>query len=436
MEDLTGRTLLGNYFLESRKGSGKIAEVYKAWDARKSVLVAVKVLRAGNQNGQDFYQYFSHEAELMSHLEHPNIVRFYEFCKDGNIVFIVMDWVDGSNLKEIIQEKKAPLDMGMALAVLKPVASALNYAHTQKIIHCDVKPANILINQNSKVLLTDFGISKQASQRTTGGTPPYMAPEQFTGERLTAQTDIYGLGVTLYEMLSGGQVPYRGDTSQTRSTTLRDRIHWEVMNLPYPELAQYNHAVPAGVENAIKKALNKNPAMRFQSALEFYNAVEQTAGGAGSSIEDVFQPYLPQQKTGRSNSAIAPPSSRPSTSPTNPPVLNSQMGEIHFYAKLPRNYRGVFLFALQGEWEGNFIPIQRSSFSIGRASQNDLTLQEKSVSRSHAVIQSTQRGLLIQDVGSKLGTYVNGQPIQGTFRLESGDVIQIGYEQVFEVHIR
>ncbi|HAF62200.1 MAG TPA: hypothetical protein DCK95_07735, partial [Anaerolineaceae bacterium] len=295
MEDLTGRTLLGNYFLESRKGSGKIAEVYKAWDDRKSVYVAVKVLRAANQDAHNFYQYFSHEAELMSQLEHPNIVRFYDFCQAGNIVFIVMDWVDGANLKEVIQKKKDPLELEMVLQVLKPVASALNYAHSQKIIHCDVKPANILINQNSRVLLTDFGISKQVSQRTTGGTPPYMAPEQFSGERLTPQTDIYGLGVTTYEMLSGGQVPYRGDTSQMHSTTLRDRIHWEVMNMPYPELAKYNNAVPQAVENAIKKALSRNPSARFQNALEFYNAIEQAAGSTQLSREDGFLDYLPKK---------------------------------------------------------------------------------------------------------------------------------------------
>lgn len=433
MEDLTGRTLLGNYYLETRKGSGKIAEVYKAWDARKSVPVAVKVLRAGSQSGQDFYQYFSHEAELMAHLEHPNIVRFYDFCKDGPIVFIVMDWVDGSNLKEIIQQENAPLDMAKTLAVLKPVASALNYAHTQKIIHCDVKPANILINQNSKVLLTDFGIARQASQRTTGGTPPYMAPEQFTGERLTPQTDIYGLGVTLYEMLSGGQVPYRGDTSQAHNTTLRDRIHWEVMNLPYPELAQYNSAVPAGVENAVKKALHKNPAMRFQSAPEFYSAVEQSAGGAAATKPENVSFHLPSSAFQGSRPVSDPGFSRPTTGF---PAPNPQTVESSFYTKLPRNYRGIFLFALQGEWEGYFIPIQRSGFSIGRGSQNDLPLKERSVSRSHALLQYAQRGLFIQDAGSKLGTYVNGQPIQGSFRLESGDVIQIGYEQVFEVHIR
>lgn len=433
MEDLTGRTLLGNFYLESRKGAGKIAEVYQAWDNRKSVPVAVKVLRAGKQNGQDFYQYFSHEAELMSHLEHPNIVRFYDFYNDGGIVFIVMDWVDGVNLKELIQQKKAPLEMGTVLAVLKPVSSALNYAHTQKIIHCDVKPANILINQNSRVLLTDFGISKQVSQRTTGGTPPYMAPEQFSGERLTPQTDIYGLGVTTYEMLSGGQVPYRGESSQTHSTTLRDRIHWEVMNLPYPELAQYNHAVPAGVENAIMKALSKNPAMRFQSVLEFCNVIEQSATKSNIAVSENLQNYLTQPESSGSYPVNEP---RPVRSTPNSVIANSQSNGTPYYTKLPCNFRGVFLFAIEGEWTGYFIPIQQASFTIGRSSQNNLILQEKSVSRSHVVIQSTQSGLLIKDMGSKLGTYVNGQLVQGSFRLESGDVIQIGYEQIFEIHFR
>lgn len=433
MEDLTGRTLLGNYFLESRAGSGKIAEVYKAWDARKSVPVAVKVLRARNQNGQDFYQYFSHEAELMAHLEHPNIVRFYDFCNDGNIVFIVMDWVEGSNLKEIIHKKQAPLDMGTVLTVMKPVASALSYAHNQQVIHCDIKPANILINQNSKVLLTDFGIAKQASQRTTGGTPPYMAPEQFTGEKLTPQTDIYGLGVTLYEMLSGGQVPYRGDTGQTNGTTLRDRIHWEVMNLPYPEISQYNKSVPRGVENAVKKALSKNPALRFQNALEFYTVVEQTAGEVESLRDESLQNYLPQS----SSSVTKPPSELlNSHSPASSLSSNIPQAKVQLLTKLPRNYHGAFLFTLQGELEGYFILLQLSNFRIGRSAQNDLVLQERSISRSHALIQSVQRGLYIQDVGSKLGTFVNGRLIQGNFRLGNGDVIQIGYEQVFEVHIR
>jgi serine/threonine protein kinase len=323
--------------------------------------------------------------------------------------------------------------MAVVLMILKPIASALNYAHSQKIIHCDVKPANILINQNSKVMLTDFGISKQVSQRTTGGTPPYMAPEQFTGERLTPQTDIYGLGVSLYEMLSGGQVPYRGNASQTRSTTLRDRIHWEVMNVPYPELSQYNKSIPSGVENAIKKALNKNPALRFHNALEFFSAIEQASGGAASSSDDVIQNYL----TDLHRLATKP---KPISLPPNPQV--DQHVSLHLddkaqvLPKLPRNFHGAFLFAMQGDLEGLFILIQHPTFTIGRSSQSVLPLQERSVSRSHAVIQKTQKGIFIQDEGSKLGTYVNGQLIRDSYRLESGDVIQIGYEQVFEIHIR
>ncbi len=426
MEDLTGRTLLNNYYLEYRKGSGKIAEVYKAWDARKSVPVAVKVLRTGHKGDQDFYQYFSHEADLMAHLEHPNIVRFYDFFSEGSIVFIVMDWVDGPNLKEIIQKEHAPLAMDMVLQVLKPVTAALQYAHSQKIIHCDVKPANILINQNSKVLLTDFGIARHASQRTTGGTPPYMAPEQFNGNRLTAQTDIYGLGVTLYEMLSGGQVPYRGDTGQTSSTTIRERIHWEVMNLPYPDLSRYNQTVPPGVENAVKKALNKNPAQRFQSAIDLYNAVEQAAGNTVDVQEGIFQKFLPEVKL-------------PAIHPVEPVVDKpeiTQRSSPRAYAKLPPNFHGAFLLVLQGEWKGLFLPIYKTVYTVGRAGQNHLPLHERSISRNHAQIQLTQRGLYIRDVGSKLGTFVNGQLIRGAYRLESGDVIQIGYEQVFEVHLQ
>lgn len=430
MQDLTGRTLLGNYYLENRQGAGKIAEVYKAWDKCKSVNVAIKVLRAPSGESRDFYQYFSQEAKLMSTLEHPNIVRFYEFCDNKDFVFIVMDWVEGANLKEIIQQKKAPLELSMVLRVLKPVCSALNYAHSKKIIHCDIKPANILINQNQRVLLTDFGISKHVSQRTTGGTPPYMAPEQFDGEKLTPQTDVYGLGVTLYEMLSGGQVPYRGENSRTRSTTLRDRIHWEVMNLPYPELEKYNNQVPRGVESAVRKALSKNPMRRFQTAIEFYNVVEQGSGGAPAANGNGFGAYLQKE------SNPPQPVSSPPAVPAHQATTSPQVGGARYFNSLPRSYAGPFLFALQGEYEGLFIPLEQPIFQLGRSGQGQLVLQERSVSRQHAVIQITQRGVFIQDMGSKLGTYVNGQLVQGAFRLETGDVIQIGYEQVFEMHVR
>jgi serine/threonine protein kinase len=280
------------------------------------------------------------------------------------------------------------------------------------------------------VLLTDFGISKHVSQRTTGGTPPYMAPEQFSGEKLTPQTDVYGLGVTLYEMLSGGQVPYRGESSRTRSTTLRDRIHWEVMNLPYPELEKYNSQVPRGVESAVRKALDKNPMRRFQTAIEFYNVVEQGAGGAPAGNGNGLGVYLPKESSSPQSVSSPPavPAHQASTSP--------QVGAARFFSSLPRSYSGPFLFALQGEYEGLFIPLEQATFHIGRSSQGQLVLQERSVSRQHALIQITQRGLFLQDMGSKLGTYVNGQLVQGVFRLESGDVIQIGYEQVFEVHVR
>jgi len=434
VEDLTGKTLLGNYFLESQQGSGKIAEVYKAWDNRKSVYVAVKVLRAASYDGQDFYQYFSREAELMAALEHPNIVRFYEFCKDAGVVFIVMDWVDGSNLKEVILKNKAPLDLVAVVSLLRPIASALNYAHSQKIIHCDVKPANILITHSNKVLLTDFGISKQVSQRTTGGTPPYMAPEQFNGDVLTPQTDVYGLGVTVYEMLSGGQVPYKGDSSQTRSTTLRDRIHWEVMNSPYPELSQYNQSIPTSVENAVKKALMRNPAMRFHTALDFSNALEQALDGSVKYVDIGSLDLMDGEKeNGNGDAARAARRNHPPTGPLGPqPTVN----RARIMSRLPAQYQGVFLFGLQGDLRGYFVLVESAEFPIGRAADNMLVLAERSISRSHAAIHLTRAGVYIQDAGSKLGTIVNGQMVRDAMRLQNGDVIQIGYEQVFEVHFR
>jgi serine/threonine protein kinase len=283
-------------------------------------------------------------------------------------------------------------------------------------------------------MLTDFGISKHVSQRTTGGTPPYMAPEQFTGDKLTAQTDIYGLGITLYEMLSGGKLPYRGETNADKNTTLRNRIHWEVMNLPYPGLAQFNARISPEIDAVVRKAVDKNPARRFRSALEMTEALESACNRLARTSSQTMQEVM----TDFSANSVEPPALPDAFEIPQVQIPPDAPGGTvsPFHRQIPRAFHGPLLFAAAGEWKGAYILLEGDLLTIGRYSDNHLRLQERSVSRHHALIRRTREGIYIRDLDSKLGTLVNGRIIRQMVRLFEGDVIQIGYEQIFEVLFR
>ena len=409
MEDLTNTVLLNNFELKEKKPPGQISDVYRAFDRKRGVDVAVKVLRRDFVNNRDFIHYFAHEAELMAELKHPNIVRLYDFIHKKNLVLIVMDWVNGSNLRDIIRGRRKPFSLKETASILEPVCSALNYAHLMETIHCDIKPTNILRDVNQLVLLTDFGIARRVSQQMTGGTPPYMAPEQFAGRAITAQTDIYALGVTTFELLSGGKVPFTGQTSQTRGTTLRDRIYWEVMHLPYPPLNKYNRSVPSAVDALIKRALSRRPQDRPISALAFLEQFENTSGS--------------RRRNGLDDRTMRP---EPGPVPSPEPV------EERPEKPRGRAIRGAHLVGIAGYWEGQKIPITKKEFTIGRHSLKILNLPDRAVSRNHATVLAAQNGFFIQDDDSKAGTFVNGTPVSGPYQLQNGDVIQIGMTDKFE----
>ena len=415
MSELLDTTLLDRYFLRQHVGSGGTADVYLAWDKLRSAKMAIKVLRRDLANNSRFFQMFAREAEMLRKLEHPSIVRLYEFERDGENVFIVMDWIDGTNLRQAIVNHKKPFTVGEALLILQPVCSALNYAHQNQVFHCDIKPANILLHSDGRVLLSDFGVARLAFDQTGGGTPPYMAPEQFRAESVSAQTDVYALGITLYEMLSGGLVPFRGDSPSSQGATTRERIGWEHLNLPLPALRTINPKLPESVEAVVATALNKDPQKRYSTTMALTEAFERALEGKSqdADFKTVFQP-LPR-----------PPVQRPKPAPHLPPP-----------PIVPRttHYAGPHLYGRSGDFARQIIPISRQGLTIGRGSSNQLRMREASVSRTHATIIWTKRGIHIRDENSSLGVLLNGQRIPAgvSVRLHHGDVIQVGYYQVLE----
>lgn len=279
MTTLMGQTLKNRYRVEESLGRGGMAEVYRVWDEDRSVYIAMKVLRQDIAQDPVFLRRFQREAHSLAKLQHPNIVRFYGLEREGLLAFLLMEYVAGQSLQaEILLAEGKPLPNARILEVLQPVCSALSYAHKMNLVHCDLKPGNILIEKGGRVLLTDFGIARTMDSATStlvgAGTPAYMAPELIMGKDPTPQSDIYSLGIVLYEMFTGGERPFVGERAGITGTTA-EKVRWEHLNLEPPSVKTYNPQVPKGVDALIARCLTKDPQQRFTGALEIFRAFTQ-----------------------------------------------------------------------------------------------------------------------------------------------------------------
>ncbi len=265
MADLVG-SAIGRYRIVSKLGRGGMAEVYKAFQPSLQRYVAIKVMLGHMVDDQDFVDRFEREALNTSKLTHPNIVKVIDFDSEYGKYYMVMDYIDGPTLKSEIKARKVaekPFTFKEIARIFSALCSAVDYAHARKMIHRDIKPANVMINQEGEVVLTDFGIvrSMEGTQHTaTGaltGTPAYMSPEQGRGERADERSDIYALGVMLYEMVTG-DVPYDADTPFA--------VIMKHINEPLPLPSKVNPEVTEGIENIVLKAMAKHPDDRYQTA--------------------------------------------------------------------------------------------------------------------------------------------------------------------------
>ena len=268
-----GDTVLGNrYKIEKKIGEGGMAYVYEAKDKLLNRVVAVKVLRPEFVDDQEFLKKFKREAEAVASLSHPNIVNVYDVGEDGKVHYIVMEYVNGKNLKEIIQEE-GTLDEYTALDITKQIAMALGCAHKRGIIHRDIKPHNILISNEGRSIakVADFGIAKAVSNSTMTniggviGSVHYFSPEQAKGKFVTNNADLYSLGIVLYEMLTG-KLPFRGDTPVS--------IALQHINDDIEFTEEEKIRIPQSVRTIIKKLTEKNSADRYQTAEELIEDIE------------------------------------------------------------------------------------------------------------------------------------------------------------------
>jgi len=263
--------IVGDYQLLNELGRGGMGAVYKANDYRRDRIVAMKVLPAELAYTRTFMQRFEREIETLQRLRHPNIVQMYDTGEAEDLRFYCMEYVDGGSIEQLLEGKER-LPLAEAVDITYQVAEALEYAHAQGVIHRDIKPANLLIDSKGTVKLTDFGVAKviEATQATVTsgvvGTIEYLAPEQATGGGVTPATDIYSLGATFYEMVTG-RAPFEGETP---SQILHKQLH----SLPEPP-RNLRPDVPRRLNDLIIQMLEKQPERRISSAQALKRELER-----------------------------------------------------------------------------------------------------------------------------------------------------------------
>jgi tetratricopeptide (TPR) repeat protein/tRNA A-37 threonylcarbamoyl transferase component Bud32 len=277
---------VGPYQIIEQLGQGGMATVFKAYHPALDRYVAIKLLHPAFKEDPNFLARFQREARIVAKLEHPHIIPVYDFSEHKGMAYLVMRYVEGETLK--VHLKGEPLPPERILEILKPVAEALAYAHEQGVLHRDIKPSNVMLTPEGNIFLTDFGLARMAqsgestlSQDMMIGTPQYMSPEQAKGEQVDERTDIYSLGVILFEMLTG-RVPFSADTPYA---VVHDHIY-----TPLPLPTTIKPDIPTVLERVVLKTLAKEKDDRYQKvtelAIAFKDAVVEAVSGVAPAPEE------------------------------------------------------------------------------------------------------------------------------------------------------
>lgn len=335
MEDLVGKQL-GEYEIIEHIGHGAVSDVYKAYQPKLDRYVAIKVLSPLFAEEPAFRERFTREARAVAQLDHPNILPVYDFDQQGDLVYIVMQYVDAGSLADMMGR---PLPLNFVLHILEQVGEALAYAHSRGIVHRDVKPGNILLREGNWALLTDFGLVKMLespSDLTPSGmalgTPAYMAPEQVLGIGTDHRADIYSLGATLYQMVTG-RVPYEGEMGM--ATALKH------VSEPLVPPHMLNPNLSQAVDRVIAKALAKERDLRYNTVGELVAAFRQAVEGM---VKDALSATLPVAEGLHQAAATQPMPAQPVT-----PLPLETIWAIRPEASLGRGRSGwVFLVTVAG----------------------------------------------------------------------------------------
>lgn len=299
MSSVVGETVAARYELEELVGTGGMSSVYKARDALLERNVALKILHDQYTGDEEFVERFKREARAVAQLSHPNIVTVIDRGEDGGRQYIVFEYIDGENLKDLVV-RRGRLPARDALELGLQVARGLAFAHEHGLVHRDVKPQNVLLNGDGQAKVTDFGIARTldvdgvTQTGTVLGTSNYIAPEQASGEPVDAHTDVYSLGVVLYELLVG-DVPFPGENFVA--------VALKHVNQPAPSVLDARKDVPVRVAAAVDRALEKDPEHRFPTMDAFAAELEACLAAESMPVADgeatVVTAHVPAQAVRR-----------------------------------------------------------------------------------------------------------------------------------------
>ncbi len=340
---------LDNFLIQQPLGRGGMARVYKGLDLSLKRPVAVKVIEEGLRTSATYAQRFEREAQAVANLKHPNIVTVFHFGKHQNLYYLVMEYLDGADLDAILHNYEQHGELMPhtdVLRILDAVASALDYAHRQGVIHRDVKPSNVMLERDGRPVLTDFGLALRQSEGTVGdtfGSPHYISPEQArSSANAVPQSDLYSLGVMAYELLTG-QVPF-DDPAPT--ALAMQHIMAEV-----PSPRAFNRDLSERVERVLIKALAKEPKDRYQTGAEFAAALRQAVEEMKQHPARVATADLPPLPPG-----VAPPPPRRLSMQTALDKLNQELAQAQAKGQALTRYPGPSSVAAPRKRRGGWLP--------------------------------------------------------------------------------
>lgn len=351
---------------------GGTSAVYEAIDLRSGNKVAVKALFSNKAKDAFMLKRFREEANHYLLLSHPNLPKLVDFIIDNGQMYLVMEYVEGIDMNKYLQAN-GPLDEDMTVHFFTMILDTIGYLHKQGILHLDIKPSNIMVTDNLDIKILDLGISAKVSEGETlkkkCGSPSFMAPEQTRGEKLGCYTDIYQIGVTLFNMVTG-KLPFGGNSQQ--------EIFDNVCNAPIPQLKDFSDAVNPSLQIVIDKSMQKNGTDRYASCKEFEKALLKSLS---ASIEEEPIPDNPIKKKNEKKEQI---------------IENDNNNDMKI-------------------------------ITVGRETNNDVVIHDSFVGRHHLQLIKDEAGaFFVRDLDSTNGTFVNGQRIQGEVSVDKQDVIRIG----------
>ncbi len=396
---------LGRYVLDRLLGRGAVGEVFQATDPLIGRKVALKTLRTDLDVNlaAEFRQRFLREAVAAGRLNHPNITTLYDVGEDPatGVAFIAMEFVAGSTLESVAGAGTGTrLDLARAVELGATLAEALAYAHREGVVHRDVKPANILVTADGAPKITDFGIARLDSSTLTVqgavlGTPYYMSPEQVAGQTADGRTDLYALGIILFELLTGTR-PYSG---RSLMTMLR-----AIISEQPADLTSLRADIPPALSAVVRTALAKDPAARYQTGAELAAALR-----AVDLAPPALPPVAPEVADLDGATAVG--------------ISLAGLGELSGTLEFAAGNRRVHLRS-------------KAEIVIGRDPSADIHLADQKISRRHATVRLTERGARFTDLGSANGSTVNGVVVTAPVELADGDVLGVGATVHFLVRVR